>query len=290
MRGGACPAAAASWPSGRSDRSATAAKACSSQWRTRGSAWHRRASRKSSTRSTRPRSTGSGWGSRSAGRSSRRTADGFRPPRMPAPALRSNSSSRQVWNHEALGEVARVDRNVPRPRASKSVMLKGIGVSAGVAQGTAYVVADGFRSTVPQRRVRASELDGERARFDAAVARADTELLALQEEVRENIGPTQADIFGAQRLALGDPFLREQVLRSAAEQRINVEAAVWEVFDEYTRSLEVARDGHLRARAADIHDVRKRLLSALAEQGGLAVPKIPEGAIVVSAGLLPAGP
>src|SRR6267154_111374 len=120
-----------------------------------------------------------------------------------------------------------------------------------------------------------------------ASARADAELLALQEEVRENIGPTQADIFGAQRLALGNPFLREQVLRSAAEQRSNVEAAVSEVFAEYTRSLEVARDGHLRARAADIHDVRKRLLSALAEQGGLAGPKIPEGAIVVSEELLP---
>src|SRR5947207_1661708 len=96
------------------------------------------------------------------------------------------------------------------------VMLKGIGVSAGVAQGTAYVVADGLRSTVPNRSVRASELEGERARFDAAVARADAELLALQEEVRENIGPSQADIFAAQRLVLGDPFLREQVLRSAA--------------------------------------------------------------------------
>jgi len=166
-------------------------------------------------------------------------------------------------------------------------MLKGIGVSAGVAQGTAYVVADRLRSTVPQRRVRASEWDGERARFDAAVVRADAELLALQEEVRENIGPTQADIFGAQRLVLGDPFLREQVLRSAEEKRINVEAVVSEVFDEYIRSLEVARDGHLSARAADIHDVRKRLLSALAEQGGLAGPKIPEGAIVVSEELLP---
>src|SRR6267143_1398188 len=264
-----------------------AAKACSSQWRTPASACRPRTSRRSSTRSTRPRSTGSGWGCRSVSRSSRRTADGSGPPRTSAPAPRSNSSSRQVWNHEALCEVARVDRNVRRPRASKTVMLKGIGVSAGVAQGTAYVVADRLRSTVPQRRVRASEWDGERARFDAAVVRADAELLALQEEVRENIGPTQADIFGAQRLVLGDPFLREQVLRSAEEKRINVEAVVSEVFDEYIRSLEVARDGHLSARAADIHDVRKRLLSALAEQGGLAGPKIPEGAIVVSEELLP---
>src|SRR5712664_4066887 len=166
-------------------------------------------------------------------------------------------------------------------------MLKGIGVSAGVAQGTAYVVADGFRSTVPHRRVRASELDGERARFDAAVARADAELLALQEEVRENIGQSQADIFGAQRLVLGDPFLREQVLRSVEEQRINVEASVSAVFDEYTRNLETAADGNLRARTADIQDVRKRLLSALAQQGSLDGARIPDGAIVVSDELLP---
>ena len=166
-------------------------------------------------------------------------------------------------------------------------MLKGIGVSAGVAQGTAYVVAEGLRSTVPNRSVRASELEGERARFDAAVARADAELLALQEEVRENIGPSQADIFAAQRLVLGDPFLREQVLRSAAEQRINVEAALSKVFDEYTRRLETAPDGNLRARTADIHDVRKRLLSALAQQGTLEGPKVPDGAIVVSDELLP---
>src|SRR5438874_2219375 len=166
-------------------------------------------------------------------------------------------------------------------------MLKGIGVSAGVAQGTAYVVAEGLRSTVPNRSVRASELEGERARFDAAVARADAELLALQEEVRENIGPSQADIFAAQRLVLGDPFLREQVLRSAAEQHINVEAALSKVFDEYTRRLETAPDGNLRARTADIDDVRKRLLSALAQQGTLEGPKVPDGAIVVSDELLP---
>src|SRR5438874_3057960 len=166
-------------------------------------------------------------------------------------------------------------------------MLKGIGVSAGVAQGTAYVVAEGLRSTVPNRSVRASELEGERARFDAAVARADAELLALQEEVRENIGPSQADIFAAQRLVLGDPFLREQVLRSAAEQHINVEAALSKVFDEYTRRLETAPDGNLRARTADIDDVRKRLLSALAQQGTLEGPGVPDGAIVVSDELLP---
>jgi len=166
-------------------------------------------------------------------------------------------------------------------------MLKGTGVSAGVAQGTAYVVACGYRSAVPQRNIGASEVDGERARFDEAVSRADAELVKLQNDVRERIGPSQAEIFGAQRLVLKDASLRDRVLRVIEEKRVNLEASVAEVFDEYTRSLEDNPDGYLRERASDIHDVRRRVLSALAERPGGAGPKIPDGAIVVSDELLP---
>jgi len=93
-------------------------------------------------------------------------------------------------------------------------MLKGTAVSAGVAQGTAYVLACGYCSAVPQRSIRASQVDGERVRLDSAVARAGAELLALQDDLREKIGPSQADIFGAQSLILGDAALRDRVLRT----------------------------------------------------------------------------
>jgi len=166
-------------------------------------------------------------------------------------------------------------------------MLKGTGVSAGVAQGTAYVLACGYRSAVPQRNIRASEVDGERARFDGAVSRADAELVKLQNDVRERIGATQAEIFAAQRLVLKDASLRDRVLRAIEEKRVNLEASVAEVFDEYARSLEGTSDGYLRERASDIHDVRRRVLSALTEQPGRAGPKVPDGAIVVSDELLP---
>jgi phosphoenolpyruvate-protein phosphotransferase (PTS system enzyme I) len=166
-------------------------------------------------------------------------------------------------------------------------LLKGTAVSAGVAQGAAYVVSCGYRSAVPQRSVRASEVDSERARLDTAVGRAEAELLALQDDVREKIGATQADIFGAQRLILGGASLRDRVLRAVEEKRVNVEAAVSEVFEDYTRNLESAPDGYLQARAADIQDVRRRLLSALAMGAGGASPEIPDGAIVVSDELLP---
>ena len=166
-------------------------------------------------------------------------------------------------------------------------MLKGTGVSAGVAQGTGLVLSCSYRSAVPQRSIRASEVDGERSRLDAALAKAAAGLLVLQEDVREKLGAAQADIFGAQALILGDPSLRDRVLRLVEEKRINVEAAISNVFAEYTRKLDAAADGYLRARAADIQDVRRRLLSALARPGGSAVPEIPDGAIVVADELLP---
>src|SRR5437660_7374448 len=166
-------------------------------------------------------------------------------------------------------------------------MLKGTAVSAGVAQGTAYVLSCGYRAAVPQRSIRSSEIDGERMRLDSAVASAEAELSALQADLREKIGATQADIFGAQRLILGDASLRDRVLHTVQEKRVNVEAAVSEVFEDYTQNLETAPDGYLRGRAADIHDVGRRLLSSLATGPSSARAEIPAGAIVVADELLP---
>src|SRR5712691_12647670 len=71
----------------------------------------------------------------------------------------------EVCHTEPLGETS---REVRRQRIA--MVLRGTGVSAGVAQGTAYVLTCGYRSAVPQRSIRAAEVDGERRRLDSAVA------------------------------------------------------------------------------------------------------------------------
>jgi phosphotransferase system enzyme I (PtsI) len=167
------------------------------------------------------------------------------------------------------------------------MLFKGTGVSAGIAQGTAFVVACGFRSVVPRRTIGASGIAAERRRFEAALRRAQAELIALQKDVRENIGASQADIFVAQGLILDDASLRARVVRTIEEKLVGVETALLEVFEEYTRALERGSDGILRARAADLHDVRRRVIAALAEERGEPGPAIPVGAIVVSDELLP---
>jgi phosphotransferase system enzyme I (PtsI) len=166
-------------------------------------------------------------------------------------------------------------------------MLRGTGVSAGVARGTALVLACGARSAAPRRTILAEEVGRERARLDEALARAAAELAALQREVGEKLGHGPGDILGAQLLALADPGLRDQILLAVEEQRLNVEAAVSEVIDGYTRSLDAVPDTYLRERAADVRDVGRRLLSSLIERRAPDGPDVADGAVVVADELLP---
>ena len=167
------------------------------------------------------------------------------------------------------------------------MLFRGTGVSAGVARGTALVIACGYRSAAPRRSIPASEVDSERSRFEVALGRAASELVALQKDVSERIGRSQADLFGAQLLALEDRGLRDQVLLIVQQKRINVEAALSEVIDKHTRTLDAVPDAYLRERAADVRDVGRRVLSSLIERQGPDGPEIPDGAIVVAEELLP---
>jgi phosphotransferase system enzyme I (PtsI) len=168
-----------------------------------------------------------------------------------------------------------------------SLVLKGTGVSAGVGRGIALVLSCGGRSAAPRRTIRASEVERERTRFEAALATAAAELSALQKDVSAEIGPSQGDILGAQALVLRDPEVRDRVLRLVEEKRVNVEAALADVIDGYTRTLDGVADPYFRERAADVRDVGRRLLSALVERQPSSGLKVPADAVIVSEELLP---
>jgi phosphotransferase system enzyme I (PtsI) len=166
-----------------------------------------------------------------------------------------------------------------------SAGIRGTSVSPGIAQGRAVVVACA-RGVAPRREVRTEEVEAEVRRFQAALARAEAELLELFRAVGERIGTSQAAVLEAQRLLVRDPGLVERVVGIVRERHVNAESAVAEVIDEFTSSLDAVPDTYLRERAADIRDVGRRVLSALIEEG-VDGTSVPEGAIVVSKELLP---
>jgi len=166
-------------------------------------------------------------------------------------------------------------------------MLRGIAVSSGIARGTAIVLACADQAAGPLRRIEASQVEAELARFEAALEKTERELLALKRSVEERIGSRESDIFTAQAWVVRDPSLNEKVRAAVREQQVNAEAALSQVIEGFTNAFDTVGDPYLRERAADVRDVGRRVLGALLQERGAKCPDIPEGSIVVAEELLP---
>src|SRR5271166_779230 len=166
-------------------------------------------------------------------------------------------------------------------------MLRGIAVSSGIACGTAIVLACADRAAGPLRRIEASQVDAELARFEAALDKTERDLLALKRSVQERIGSRESDIFTAQALVLRDPSIKQKVRAVVREQQVNAEAALSQVVERYTNAFDAVADPYLRERAADVRDVGRRVLEALLQERGAECTEIPDGSIVVAEELLP---
>jgi phosphoenolpyruvate-protein phosphotransferase len=177
-------------------------------------------------------------------------------------------------------------------------LIKGTAVSSGIAQGTAYLLSCAEGDAIPLRDIEPLQVDAELARFEAALARAERELLALKQAVADKVGPDEAEIFAAHALLVRDPSFHDKVVSLVREKRINVEAAVSAVNDKFSHAFEEIPDPYLRERAADIRDVGRRILAELAAlsdppeaapEGGDHGPglSVPPGAVVVADELLP---
>jgi phosphoenolpyruvate-protein phosphotransferase (PTS system enzyme I) len=160
-------------------------------------------------------------------------------------------------------------------------------VSSGIAQGAAYVMTRADRVAVPRRALQPADVEGELARFEAALTQAERELLALRKDVAERIGAGEADIFTAQALVVRDHAFHEQVVDTVRKKQVNVEAALAEVVEKFVRAFDRAPDPYLRERAADIRDVGRRVVAALIASDSSNVRDIPEGSILVADDLLP---
>jgi phosphotransferase system enzyme I (PtsI) len=165
-------------------------------------------------------------------------------------------------------------------------MLRGIAVSSGIARGKAIVLACADRAAGTLRRIEASQVEAEIARFEAALDKTEQDLLALKRSVQARIGSRESDIFTAQALLLRDSSIKQKVSAVVREEQVNAEAAVSQVVERYTNAFDSVVDPYLRERAADVRDVGRRVLEALLQEGGAECTEIPDGSIVVAGELL----
>jgi len=141
--------------------------------------------------------------------------------------------------------------------------LQGVGVSGGVVIGRVAVMA----GAIPEP----AAIEAGTASTPAAAAEA-LEAVATDLEARgAAAGGDAKDVLEAQALMVRDPGLADRVAQLAGEGR-SAARAVWEAFGEY-RELLAGAGEYMAARAADLDDLRSRVVARLL---GVPVPGVPD--------------
>src|SRR5882757_3343048 len=140
--------------------------------------------------------------------------------------------------------------------------FNGVGVSPGIARGTVFTYRPDDEEP-PQRRIEESEIPEEIGRFETALIQTRAQILEMQERIAESIGAKDAGIFDAHLLVVEDRTLIDEVLRTLARDKTDVEHVFQSVAGRYAKTLSEIDDPYLRERALDIHDVTKRVVRNL---------------------------
>ena len=162
----------------------------------------------------------------------------------------------------------------------------GLGVSPGTAMARALKMENRevtiFESALPPERV-----EPELARLREAIEKAHAQLDALTKKMQETAGDSYAEIFTAHQLLLKDPAFSGKMEKLIRSDRTTAEWAVQKIGDEAAQVLASLGDKTLRERAADVEDVRNRLLLNLTGGRDNLVHRLTEDVIIVARNLSP---
>jgi phosphoenolpyruvate-protein kinase (PTS system EI component) len=109
----------------------------------------------------------------------------------------------------------------------------------------------------------------------------------LQARIGDQVGEDEAAVFEAQALFLQDPALLEPVEAQIRDAGAPAEHALERAWEAAARELEALDEPYLRARAADLRDVARRLARLLGGAHGETGIQAAPGSIVAARDLTP---
>jgi len=178
------------------------------------------------------------------------------------------------------------NNEVVKQQTKKEIMLKGIGVSPGIAISQAQLLTPQTHQPI-QRDIQQHEIPFEIERFKKALVETQKQIRQIQTQVSEMLGEEHAKIFDAHILVVDDPMFIGEVVRTITKNKINVEPVLQTVANEYASTLSKLNDSYLSERAADIRDVTKRIMANLVGKTVNQIAEVSKPCIVVAHDLSP---
>lgn len=183
----------------------------------------------------------------------------------------------------------RVSAPANRERDSKMwrdvMKLKGNPVSEGLALGPLFIYRP-FSVTVSESLCPQDEVEDNLDRFSEVKKTAEQELQAICVKLSAD-DPEKAKIFTAHQDILNDEAVNEEITDGIRYDLWRPDWAIQKTYDKFVRMLKKAPDPLIRERAADLEDVRSRLLRIWygVEENNLS--SLSEPVIIVAHDLLP---
>ncbi len=168
-------------------------------------------------------------------------------------------------------------------------ILKGTGVSSGIAYGNVYLLERG-KIPVIKRNIKAEQVEKEVIRFKNAVKDAINELNAIKQSIPDDEVRRHSFIIDAHILMLQDDFFSKDVVNAIREDKVNAEWALDMVVSKFMSSFEAIEDLYFRERAQDLKYIYHRLMRILVKGKSPTVEakKKAERGIIVAHDLSPA--
>ncbi len=172
------------------------------------------------------------------------------------------------------------------PESARAEVRKdGVGVSAGIAIGRAYLIG---RDTLkaPRHHVDADDVDTEVARLKKALSAADKQLEKVKEKLASE-NESDYHIISAHQLMLHDEHLVDAAIGYINSEQVCAEWGLRKAVDDISSVFEAIEDEYLRERMSDVEFVFERVLrNLLGRDTGPLSP--PPDAVVVAYDLSPA--
>ena len=169
-------------------------------------------------------------------------------------------------------------------------VMKGLGVSGGIAIGQVVALERLSAEIYPQRILKPEEVPGELRRFESAVRDAKAQL----KQVKKMIGPghplqNHLYILDTHILLLEDRMFFQGTQDVIASEKQNAEWALSTIISTISAAFDTIEDEYLRERARDVHFVGERVLRTLmgySEKGSIRL--LPPNSVIVAHDLSPA--
>jgi len=162
--------------------------------------------------------------------------------------------------------------------------VKGIGASRGISMAKVYKIE---ALDLDFERVIDIEAEEEIDKLHKALEKSIEELEFIKKTAEKNLGSETAEVFNAHIQILKDPEMLKNIEEKIKDESFDVSSAVKTVFTNYITMFNNMSDDYMKERAADLKDLRNRLLSHLLGIKILDTSMINEEVIIVANDLTP---